>query len=136
MESYSIEDRIIVIKEHYKNGEKIKNTFRALRDHLGRPNETTIGRLMRKFEATGSVGDAPKSGRPKSVRTPENIATVSASVRDNPKTSTTRLLQELGISRRSLGRILHKDLMKSTVMTSFSNKMVPRPTQHAPISIY
>lgn len=113
MESYSIEDRIKVIKEHYKNGEKIKNTFRALRDSFGRhgrPNETTIGRLVRKFEATGSVGDAPKSGRPKSVRTPENIGAVSASVRNDPKTSTTRRSQELGISRRSLGRILHKDL--------------------------
>ena len=113
MESYSIEDRIKVIQEHYKNGQKIKNTFRALRDYFGqhkRPNETTIGRLVRKFEATGSVSDAPKSGRPKSVRTPENIASVSASVREDPKTSTTRRSQELGISRRSLGRILHKDL--------------------------
>ncbi|CAH1955285.1 unnamed protein product [Acanthoscelides obtectus] len=45
MESYSIEDRIKVIQEHYKNGAKIKNTFRALREHFGRnnrPNETTI----------------------------------------------------------------------------------------------
>lgn len=90
MESYSIEDRIKVIQEHYKNGQKIKKTFRALLDYFGRhgrPNETTIGRLVRKFEATGSVGDAPRSGRPKSVRTPENIAAVSASVRESPKTS-------------------------------------------------
>ena len=56
----------------------MENTFRALRDHFGRhnrPNETTIGRLVRKFEETGSVGDLPKSFHsskmPKSVRTIE-----------------------------------------------------------------
>lgn len=51
-----MEDRIKVIQEHYKNGAKIKNTFRALREYFGRnnrPNETTIGRLVRKFEASG-----------------------------------------------------------------------------------
>ncbi|CAH1991124.1 unnamed protein product [Acanthoscelides obtectus] len=97
----------------YKNGAKIKNTFRALREHFGRnnrPNETTIGRLVRKFEATGSVANLPGSGRPRSVRTPENIAVVKESVRDDPKQSTTRRSQELGISRTSLLRILHKDL--------------------------
>ncbi|CAH1985567.1 unnamed protein product [Acanthoscelides obtectus] len=97
----------------YKNGAKIKNTFRALRQHFGRnnrPNETTIGRLVRKFEATGSVANLPGSGRPRSVRTPENIAVVKESVRDDPKQSTTRRSQELGISRTSLLRILHKDL--------------------------
>ncbi|CAH2000879.1 unnamed protein product [Acanthoscelides obtectus] len=113
--SYSIEDRIKVIQEHYKNGAKIKNTFRALREHFGRnnrPNETTIaiGRLVRKFEATGSVANVPGSGRPRSVRTPENIAVVKESVRDDPKQSTTRRSQELGISSTSLLRILHKDL--------------------------
>ncbi|CAH1962018.1 unnamed protein product [Acanthoscelides obtectus] len=100
-------------KTHYKNGAKIKNTFRALPEHFGRnnrPNETTIGRLVRKFEATGSVANLLGSGRPRSVRTPENIAVVKESVRDDPKQSTTRRSQELGISRTSLLRILHTDL--------------------------
>ena len=63
MESYSIKDRIKVIQEHYKNGEKIR--FCALRDHFGqhnRPNETTISRLVRKFEKSGFFGDLPKLG--------------------------------------------------------------------------
>ncbi|CAH1992908.1 unnamed protein product [Acanthoscelides obtectus] len=104
---------VLVIQEHYKNGAKIKNMFRALREHFGRnnrPNETTIGRLVRKFEATGSVANLPGSGRPRSVRTPENIDVVKESVRDDPKQSTTRRSQEWGISRTSLLRILHKDL--------------------------
>ncbi|CAH2005827.1 unnamed protein product [Acanthoscelides obtectus] len=98
---------------HYKNGAKIKNTFRALREHFGRnnrPNETTIGRLVRKFEATDPMANLPGSGRPRTVRTPEQIAVVKESVRDDPKQSTTRGSQELGISRTSLLRILHKDL--------------------------
>ena len=84
---------------------KIKNTFRALRDYFGRhkrQNETTIGRLVRKFKETGSAGDLSNSGRPKSVRTPQNIAAVKESVRENPKLSVSRRSQELGISSISL----------------------------------
>lgn len=131
MESYSVQDRIKVIQEHYKNGSKIKNTFRALRDHFGRhnrPNETTIGRLVRKFEATGSVSDLPKTGRPKSVRTAENIAVVKQSVKEDPKQSTTRRSLELGISRTSLHRILHKDLNLHAYKIQLCQQL--KPTDH------
>ena len=101
MEPYSIKDRIKVIQEHYKTGEKIKNTFLALRDHFGRhnrSNETTIGRLVRKFEETGSIGDLAKSGKPKNVRKSQNIAAVKENLRESPKLSVSRRSQELGIS--------------------------------------
>ena len=128
MESYSIEDCIKVIQEHYKNGAKIKSTFRALREYFGRnnrPNETTIGRLVRKFEATGSVADLRKGGRPKSVRTPEKIAAVKQSVKDDPKQSTTRRSLELGISRTSLHRILHKDLNLHAYKIQLTQQLKP-----------
>ena len=105
MESYSIKDRIKVIQEYYENGQKIKHTFRALRDHFGRhnrPNETTISRLVRKLKETGSVGDLPENGRPKSIRTPQDIAAIKESVRESPKLSVSRRSQELGISSISL----------------------------------
>ncbi|KZC13180.1 hypothetical protein WN55_05513, partial [Dufourea novaeangliae] len=59
---------------------------------------------------TGCVIDKPKSGRPKPVRTNENIAAVNESVENEPTTSISRRSQELGIYYGSLWRILHTDL--------------------------
>lgn len=113
MESYSIEDRIYIIKEHYKNGERVVSTFRAIRNRFGRhkrPTETTIARLVRKFETTGSVGDLPATTRTKSVRTQENIDAVRESVRTEPTLSIAVRSQKLGIPQSSMRRIMQNDL--------------------------
>ena len=49
-------------------------------------------------------------GRPRSVRTPENIATVRDAILQSPDRSTRRMSQALNIERRSLRRILKSDL--------------------------
>lgn len=121
MESYTIEDRIFIIKEHYKNGERIKNTYRAIRNRFGRhkrPNESTISRLVRKFEATGTVGDLPITARTKSVRTQSNIDAVRESVRTDPALSIACRSQKLGIPQSSLRRIMQNDLNLHAVTTT------------------
>ena len=42
---------------------------------------------MKKVKETGILIDKPKCERPKTVRTPENIAAVAESVREAPSTS-------------------------------------------------
>ena len=59
-----------------------------------------IYQLAKKFDETGSVEDAPRSGRPRTVSTEENTERVSETFRLNPQSS------ELGISRRSFGRLM------------------------------
>jgi len=51
-----------------------------------------------------------KQPRPASVRTPVNIEAVRVALTRSPSKSTRRASAELGISRRSLQRILHSDL--------------------------
>lgn len=114
MEPYSIADRVKIIQEYYRNGEKISKAYRALCEHFGGksncPNPTTIGRLVRKFEATGSVDDLPISGRSKSVRTQANIDAVRKSVETYPSLSVACRAQKLGIPQSSLRRIMQNDL--------------------------
>ena len=71
--------------------------------------------LLRKIRATASVDRKPGSGRPRSVRTSENINTVHdlvLSQENAPQThrTTRQIERETGMSRRTVGRILHDDL--------------------------
>ena len=65
----------------------------------------------RKVKETGILIDKLKRGKPKTIRTPENMAKVAESVREAPSTSIHRLSQQLNISETSLRRILHKNLV-------------------------
>ena len=76
------------------------------------PCERTIKRLVDKFRNTGSLVDDNKghSSRPFSARNPTNIQVVRDRLQQSPRKSTRRLSQEVGISRTSVGRVIHKDL--------------------------
>ena len=76
IERYSIEQRVVIVKTHYKNGECYAETVRKLRTIFGRNNaltETTVMRLVKKFESLGSVATLKSPGR---SRTEQNIAVV------------------------------------------------------------
>ncbi|XP_054015352.1 uncharacterized protein LOC128896174, partial [Hylaeus anthracinus] len=75
-----------------------------------RPSEKTIRNLVITFDETGSIHDKPKSGRPKTVLSNENIPAVRKSVANDPSTSIPRRSQELSIFYGSLWQILHEDL--------------------------
>ena len=81
---------------------------------LGRnnvPDRRTIQRLVAKFWKTASVVDDHK-GRDRSSFgiIPENIQNLRERHEDFPRKSTHHLLQETGVSRTSVLRILHDDL--------------------------
>jgi len=104
MESYSVEQRVQIIKFYYQNQCSVRKTFRALRDFYlrhNRPAESTIRRLVAKFESTGSTNNQPTPVRHRNARSAENIAAVRESVRENPRQSISRRSQELGLSATS-----------------------------------
>jgi len=70
------------------------------------PSRQSIYRIRDKFEETGSVKNAPKSGRPRTVTTTENENLVASAFQRSPQKSTRRASSELGIPRRSLGRLM------------------------------
>ena len=78
-------------------------------------NKNGLDVLLRKIRTTGGVDRKPGSGRPRSVRTPENIDTVHdlvLSQENAPQThrTTHQIEKETGVSRRTVGRIIHDDL--------------------------
>lgn len=65
MERYTIRQRVLFIKTHYKHGEYDAVTVRKLRTILGyreAPTATTITRLVSKFEETGSTANIKSPG--------------------------------------------------------------------------
>ena len=86
--------------------------MRKLRTDVGRreaPSAPFVRYLVKKLKGTGILIDKPKREKPKTVRTPENIAAVAESVCEAPSTSIHRRSQKLTLSETSLRRILHKD---------------------------
>jgi hypothetical protein len=107
------QQRVEVIKTFYLNKCSLTNTRRKLRNFFGLhhvPSSSTIQRVIKNFEILHTLGDVPRSGRKRSVRTPEKVDEVRQSVGERPGTSSRRRAQEMGMSQGSLLKILKKDL--------------------------
>jgi len=74
------------------------------------PDRKTILLWISNLQATGFTLKRKSPGRPRTVRTPENVKAVRASIQQSPKRSAHKHAMALGISSRSLRRILHADL--------------------------
>lgn len=113
MERYSPQQRAKIVKLYFENFSSIISTQRAFRrayPDRRAPHGETIRRLANAFLQNGSVIDVKHTGRPRSGRSNENIELVRADVQAEPKTSTRRRAAQLGLSERTLRRILHLDL--------------------------
>ena len=62
------------------------------------------------MRASGSALPRKPSGRPRNVRTPENVQRVRASIEQSPRRSARKHTAALGISDRNVRRILQADL--------------------------
>jgi hypothetical protein len=115
MERYTKEQRVIFVKTHYKFGESYAKTVRKVRAIFGRrnaPYQSTVQRMIKKFEETGSIMDST-SKLPVRHRTGwslDNIAAVSGSFVESSGTSIRHRSQQLDIPRSTMQRILTKDL--------------------------
>ncbi|XP_037020829.2 uncharacterized protein LOC119063554 isoform X1 [Artibeus jamaicensis] len=98
-----------ILKQYWKteNAEKVRQKWAEEFDTPS-PSRQTIYRIRDKFDKTGSICNAPKSGRPVSITTQENEMLVSQAFTESPKKSKQRASVELGISCRSLSRIMQR----------------------------
>ena len=106
-------ERIEVVCLYFESGGSVTTVLR--RFHAAHGARVTLSApairaVVNKFLSTGSVEDAPRTGRPRSARTDETIAAVAQDVEENPSTSTRHRAQQVGVSERSLRRILHEEL--------------------------
>ena len=105
-------DQKVKVLLFYAETKSVVATQRRFHAHFGTrwaPCKQTIYRLCQQFETNGSVLEK-KWPHPASVHIPANIEAVRVALTRSPSKSTRRASAELGISRRSLQRILHSDL--------------------------
>ena len=77
MEKYSNEHCFIIVKTHYQNSESFAKTVSQLRQVFGRnnaPNESTVRRLITKFEIKFTLMDQKNIVRRPPCRSLENAA--------------------------------------------------------------
>jgi len=104
------------VETFFKNNESVIATQRAFRRHfrLGRrapvQDRKTILLWVSNMRDSGSTLKRKPPGRPRSVRTPENVQTVRASIEQSPRRSARKHASALGITDRSVRRMLHQEL--------------------------
>lgn len=108
----SQEQRVFIVEEYYRTNSiaAVLNAFSARFPERRRPTRRTIGKLLQKFQARGTVTNqnAGFSGRARAARTPANIELVRQTLGENPELSCRR--NGLEISRSTFNRITRLDL--------------------------
>lgn len=115
MDRWTPQHRAYAVKAFYQNGSSYQLARRAFRNHFNInrnqpvPSACAIKNWVKNFEETAST-TRKKTGRPKTVRTPENVERVRVAIDRSPRRSARRHSVTLGISNRTVRRILHQDL--------------------------
>lgn len=78
-----------------------------------------------------SIEDQPRSGRPSTSRTDENVDKINALVREDRRRTIDQLCEMSGVSWSSIQRILSEDLHMKRVAAKF----VPRHRSHRPLRV-
>ena len=120
-----LEERKFALKKYWKT-ENAQDVIRDWCLHFCTepPTHLTIYQIRDKFEETGSLTDAPCSGRP-TMCTKENMVTVSEAYARSPQKSLCRGSTELGIKQTSLHKILLKHCKQTLRTPCISNVYLP-----------
>ena len=113
MERYTKEQRVIILKTHYKYEESYAETVRKVHEIFGQrnaPYQSRVQRMIKKFEETGSIIDSKLPVRHRTGRSVYSIAAVGVSVAESPGTSIRHRSQQLDIPSSNMQRILTRDL--------------------------
>jgi hypothetical protein len=108
--------RGFALRVNFENNRSVVATQRTFRRRFNIPrnnavpNGNTIRSWVRQLEKSGSTLRRRTHGRRRSIRTPENVQLVSASIQQSPRRSARRHAVVLRMSDCSLRRILHFDL--------------------------
>jgi len=88
-------------------------------------SETQIKFWYRRFkEGRESFESDPRSGRPSSSRTPENVERVRAAINKNRRLTVRELEEDLGIPKTSVSEILTEDLGMKRVAAKFIPRLL------------
>lgn len=115
MSRLTTQDRVLLVQLYFENGRSVERTIRkfssakGLRRREEAPSRRHILHLVHKFQATGSVLDQPRRGRPQ-VST-EVLASVSAAVTNaQGRTSVRSIARSTGVPSTTVHSLLHNSL--------------------------
>lgn len=114
-----------VIKYQYLKGLKPQEIIADFQKTLGAsaPSKTIVYDWYNEFKrGRTSTDDAPRSGRPNEVTTPENIEKIHRIVLNDRKVKVGELAETMGMSKERIGNILHEHLH----MKKLCARWVPR----------
>lgn len=109
MRHLSVSERICIVKAFYKLEENASETARFFnRDRCQRRQiyPSTVIYLVKKFEATGTLLDSKRSGRPRTATDEVNSTMVAETVSTDSKTTIAQLAKKRSLSKSSVRRIL------------------------------
>lgn len=110
------EHRGFAVRSFFENGRSFVAAQRAFRLHFNVPrrdpvpHHNVIAGWVRALEEIGFTTRPRGIGRPKLVRTPENVGAVRAAFEQSPRHSARKHATALSMSNCSLRRILHEDI--------------------------
>ena len=113
--------RIAAVRHYYRCGSNAAEASRRLSEefHIHVVQDRDIKSLVNKFETTGSVNDAPRSGRPTTATSDEKGDQLEASLINSPQKSVRRLSRELEISHPRVHNLLRKRSLKPYILHLF-----------------
>ncbi|CAK1578615.1 unnamed protein product [Parnassius mnemosyne] len=112
---WNSEERAFAVEAYFSRGCSVIATQRAFRNRFNLapsapvPDRKSIVMWVTTFRQTASVTKR-RTGVPRPIRSPENIEAVRASMLRSPRRSARKHASALGLSSRSVRRILHEDL--------------------------
>lgn len=126
MDAWDTEKRIWIV-QRYHALQSVISVQREFRREFGGnpPSRWTIMRFVNMFAESGSIARRPYH-RDANVRVQDTIAAVASAIQANPSVSTRNLSGQIGISRRSLQRILHDDLNLFPYKVQITSKLNPQ----------
>jgi len=132
MEQRTAQHRAFVVEADCKNGDSAITTQQLFlrRFNIPRhgrvPCSNTIKEWVQNFQENSSALKRKPRGRIPAVRTPENVDNLRMAIVKSPRCSVRRHSAAIGLSGRSVRRILHKDLnfhpYKIAIVQEFSDR--------------
>ena len=95
--SQALKDAIIA---HWQNGLSYSKIVKKINDSgIAKISKGTVGDLVAKFRKTNSTENLPRSGRPRTVRTPQRINSTQMKAHRNHKRSMSQLARDANINK-------------------------------------